>query len=277
MTGRDRRAIPVLCYHSISDEPYAGTLRWSVSPADFDEQMALLAERGRTSLTVSHYAALLVGRARMPRDPVLVTLDDGYPDLATTALPVLLRYGIRATAYVITGRLGRPAGRTRRGGTPALDWDALMEVRRSGVEIGSHSHRHRPLDCLGRAELLAEATVSKRVLEDGLGGAVRSFAYPYGYHSDPVRRAVLLADYTSACAVKNALSHAGDDVFAIARVLVERDTGLAGIDALLSGRGRPLARHRERLRTRGWRTYRRTWQAVSAGRWLDPHGKEPEA
>jgi peptidoglycan/xylan/chitin deacetylase (PgdA/CDA1 family) len=265
MTGRDVSAIPVLGYHSVSDEPYEGTLRWSVSPADFDEQMALLTARGRTSLTVSRYAALLVGRAPMPPNPVLVTFDDGYPDLSTTALPVLLRYGIRATAYVITGRLPRPAGRARRGGPPALDWDALAQVHRSGVEIGSHGHTHRPLDCLGGAELLTEAAVSKRVLEDGLGGAVGSFAYPYGYHSDPVRRAVLLAGYTSACAVKNALSHAGDDVFAIARVLVERDTGPAGIDALLSGRGRPLARHRERLRTRGWRAYRRTRQALSGG------------
>ncbi|HZN74385.1 MAG TPA: hypothetical protein VFC00_22180, partial [Micromonosporaceae bacterium] len=58
--------IPVLCYHSVSDERIDGTSRWSVSPGDFDEQMALLAQQGRTSMTVSRYAELLRRAAPMP-------------------------------------------------------------------------------------------------------------------------------------------------------------------------------------------------------------------
>ncbi|MGN9912915.1 polysaccharide deacetylase family protein [Phytohabitans sp. LJ34] len=250
-------AVPVLCYHSISDDAHDGTLRWSVSPGDFDEQMALLKERQCTPLTVTRYATWLLGDLPMPERPVLVSLDDGYRDLATAALPVLLRYKLWATAYVVTGRIG--AGR------PELDWDQLAALRAGGVEIGSHSHTHRPLDCLGADELRAEVTGSRHVLEDGLGAAVDSFAYPFGYHGDRVRRAVLLAGYTSACAVKHALSHGGDDVYAIARVLVERDAGAAGIDALLRGEGRPLAWRGERLRTKGWRVWRRFRWALGPG------------
>jgi hypothetical protein len=95
---------------------------------------------------------------------------------------------------------------------------------------------------------------------------VTSFAYPYGYHSRAVRRAVVDAGYTSACAVKNALSHPDDDVFAIARVLVERTTGVAGIDDLLEGRGWPMSWRGERLRTRGWRAYRRVRHVLDGAR-----------
>lgn len=250
--------VPILCYHSVGDEPRDGTLRWTVSPGDFDEQMALLCQRGRTPLTVSRYAALLSQGAPLPPAPVLVTFDDGYADLATAALPVLIRYGITATAYVITDRLGA----ARPGADPTLDRDQLAELRARGVEIGSHGHTHRALDCLRPAEVRDEVSLSRRVLEDELREPVTSFAYPYGYHGSAVRRAVCHAGYTSACAVKNALSHPGDDVFTLARVLIERDTGVAGIESLLDGRGRPLARSGERVLTRCWRAYRRTRWAL---------------
>ena len=106
--------------------------------------------------------------------------------------------------------------------------------------------------------------MSRRVLEDRLRRSVGSFAYPYGYHSTRVRQAVQDAGYTSACAVKNAFSHPGDDVFAVARVLVERDTGVAGVESLLAGRGWPLAWRGERVRTRCWRAYRRTRHVLAA-------------
>ena len=240
--------VPVLDYHSISDERRDGTLRWSVSPGDFDEQMALLHERGRTPLTVGGYVDVLRRRLPLPPRPVVVTFDDGFADLATAALPVLRRYNLCATAYVITSRIGVD---------PALDLAQLTDLHQAGVEIGSHSDTHQAMDCLTPAALRHETAVSRARLETWLQAAVTSFAYPYGYHSRAVRQAVIDAGYTSACAVKNALSHPGDDMFAIARVLVERTTGVAGIDDLLEGRGWPMSWRGERLRTRGWRAYRR--------------------
>jgi peptidoglycan/xylan/chitin deacetylase (PgdA/CDA1 family) len=255
--------VPVLGYHSVSDERRDGTLRWSVSPRDFDEQMSLLRQRGHYALTVSEYADVLRRRAPLPARPVLVTFDDGFADVADVALPTLRRYGLPATAFVITSRVG-----TGHQSGPALGWGQLEDLRDAGIEIGSHSHTHRALDCLSPDELRAEIRTSRRILEDGLGAPLTSFAYPYGYHDRRVRGAVVAAGYTAACAVKNALSHGDDDVFAIARVLVERDTGAAGVEAVLAGRDRPLAWSGERLRTRGWRAYRRTrhgWAAMWGG------------
>jgi peptidoglycan/xylan/chitin deacetylase (PgdA/CDA1 family) len=261
--ARPRTTVPVLGYHSISDERRDGTLRWSVSPGDFDEQMALVKERGRTPLTASAYAAALRGLTPLPPLPVLITFDDGFADLARTALPVLRRHGLTATAYVITSRLGAPPSRDT---DPVLDWDEVAELHANGLEIGSHSHSHRALDCLRRTELQQEIALSKLLLEDGLQERVSSFAYPYGYSSTTVRQAVRAAGFTSACGVKNALSHEEDDLFAIARVLVQRNTGTVGIEALLDGRGWPMAWRGEHLRTRGWRAYRRTRHLVGVAR-----------
>lgn len=254
-----RTAVPILAYHSIGDLPRDGTMRWTVSPGDFDEQMALIGELGRSTLTVEQYAAALRGEASLPPDPVLVTFDDGFDDLATTALAVLERYRIVATAFVVSGWVGARAA----DGGPALDWGQVRELRAQGLQIGSHGHSHRALDCLPRTEVEREVRSSKRLLEEGLGEEVASFAYPYGYSSPLVRRTVRAAGYSSACAVKNALSHPRDDGFALARVLVTRDTGAVGIARLLDGQDAPLSWPGERLRTRGWRAYRR------ARHWID--------
>jgi len=245
--------IPILAYHSIGDQPHDGTMRWSVSPGDFEEQMALLAERGRSALTVAEYAATLRGEATLPDDPVLVTFDDGYADLATTALAVLERYQLVATAFVVSGRIGAGTAEDE----AALSWEQLHDLRAHGIQIGSHGHSHRAMDCLPPREVQVEVRASKHLLEEGLGTEVVSLAYPHGYNSPRVRAAAKGAGYSSACAVKNALSHTDDDLFALARVLIERDTGTAGIARLLDGAGAPRSWTGERLRTRGWRAYRR--------------------
>lgn len=251
--------VPILAYHSIGDRPRDGTMRWSVSPGDFEEQMAMLAQRGRQALTVAQYADALRSEAALPADAVVVTFDDGFADLATTAYPVLQRHRLVATAFLISAWVG---GRAPDAG-PVLDWEQVRELHARGIEIGSHSHAHRALDCLPVADAEREVWLSKQVLADGLGEEVVSFAYPYGYSSARLRRAVRAAGYSSACGVKNALSHEGDDLFALARVLVTRGTGAAGIAQLLDGEGAPLSWHGERLRTRGWRAYRRTRYLVS--------------
>jgi hypothetical protein len=95
------------------------------------------------------------------------------------------------------------------------------------------------------------------MLEGLLQAPVRSFAYPHGYSSEPVRRLVREAGFESACTVRNALSSIGDDPLAVARLTVRRTTSLTQIAAWLDGRGAPVAAHRELARTRAWRTYRR--------------------
>ena len=64
------------------------------------------------------------------------------------------------------------------------------------------------------------------MLEQLLGRPVDTFAYPHGYHDAAVaKELVVAAGYRSATAVRNALSPADDDRFALARVTVTSDFG----------------------------------------------------
>jgi hypothetical protein len=97
-------------------------------------------------------------------------------------------------------------------------------------------------------------------LEHQLGRQVATFAYPHGYYSAAVRRLVQEAGYSSACAVKQAMSATTDDRFALARIIVTDTDDMDRFGRLLAGRGLPVAPVRERVQARGWRFVRR-WAA----------------
>jgi hypothetical protein len=118
------------------------------------------------------------------------------------------------------------------------------------------------LDTLPHAEALEEITRSKDLIEQHLQAPVPSFAYPHGYSSAWIRRTVQRVGYTTACAVKNALSHLNDDSFAIARLTIEADHSMDAVAGMLIGRGVRVAGSREHIKTRGWRLARR---AIAAG------------
>jgi peptidoglycan/xylan/chitin deacetylase (PgdA/CDA1 family) len=265
--------VPVLAYHSVSVDPHPLIARFAVRPATFAAHLDLVVERGLEALTIDELArAFDAGdRARLER-AVAITFDDGFADVATQAVPALAERGMPATLYVTTGLLrGGTAGPLDPGlGAHMLDWSDLAGARRAGVQIGAHTHSHPHLDTLGGRRLREELTVPKALLEDSLGAAVTSFAYPHGYGGPRVRRAVRDAGYLSACAVGQAFTAPDEDRLALSRLMPDHRTRPEEVAAWLDRRGAPGPRSRENPRTRGWRAYRRARAIVTGRAGADP-------
>jgi len=249
-------SVPILLYHSVTAEDGGLMRRYTLAPAAFRAHMAWIAEQRFSTMTVSDYAAVLRGETTLPDRPLVVTFDDGYADFLDGAAPALAEYDIRATLYVTTA----PIGERRRGtieGRPMLTWSELRQVSELDVEIGGHSHDHTQLDLLPHREVVRQVTTCKRLIEDRLEVEVRSFAYPHGHYSRRVREIVRAARYASACAVKNARSHADDDLWALGRVMFEHDDGVDRLRQACEGDRYPLSRPNESALTWGWRAVRR--------------------
>jgi peptidoglycan/xylan/chitin deacetylase (PgdA/CDA1 family)/GT2 family glycosyltransferase len=260
----DRPLVPILTYHSVSDDPPEAICRWSITPTFFRDHLAALRDLGFEGLTVTELLACYTGERTLPARPVVLTFDDGYEDFLLHALPALAKSGFPATLYATTGGLRDegPALHTLPG--RMLDWQQLAEVAAAGVDIGAHSHTHRELDTLPASEARREVTYSRDRLQDELGRPVRTFAYPYGYSTRSVRAAVRAAGYEAACGVKNAYSHADDDRWALSRILVEHDLDVPALTRLVTERVLPVGWRGEKPRTVAWRVYRRARALTAA-------------
>ena len=259
----ERKKIPILMYHSISNHATPKFKQFTVSPRMFADHMAYLHHHRYTPMTVTEFVATQsqIG-AKLPERSIILTFDDGFADFYTEALPVLRQYGFAATLYVATGFINGTSrwlydeGEANR---PMLTWDQLSEISASGIECGGHSHSHPQLDTLSPAEVSREIAQSKGLLEDHLGKKVLSFAYPFGYHTASTRRQVQEAGYTSACAVKHAMSLVMTDPFSLARLMVRSDTDADALAALLDGRSSPMITTMyARARTPVWQLVRRS-------------------
>lgn len=247
---------PILMYHSVSERAPRRFRRFSVTPRGFEQQLRHMRERGCTALTIGELMRLRAGRLENPpARPVVLTFDDGFADFHEHAMPALARYGMRATLYVTTGYVGRTSAWLQgigAGHLPMLNWGQLAELAQHGIEIGAHTASHPALDALPRIEAAREIVVSKRTLEDKLGIAVDSFAYPFGYHSPGVRRAVREAGFGSACAVGYRTSRPDENPFALSRHIACEQTQTVALDALLGTRPTSMAVLRDRLRSAAW-------------------------
>ncbi|MYS43409.1 polysaccharide deacetylase family protein [Streptomyces sp. SID5998] len=254
-------AVPVLMYHAVADEPNAATRDLSVSPAAFAEQMAVLRELGRHPLTTAELAAHWRGPGSrpLPRDPVLITFDDGYEGVHRHALPALAEHGFPATLFVSTGWL-RGAHDTGGGLDAMLDWDQVRELAAAGVEIGGHSHTHPQLDQLDDDALWTELIRCKEIVAGELGAGPVSFAYPYGYSSRRVRARVRAAGYRQALAVGNAPARRSQGPYAMRRLTVRRSTTVEEFTRLVQGRSIARDFARDRALTKGYALVRRARQ-----------------
>ena len=171
--------VRAITYHRFGDAPRDP---WVVAREAFDAQMAWLAASG-LAVSLDDVLSFVRGRRDLQDGAVLVTIDDGCLSTLREAVPILRRHGVPAATFVSAGLIGSSTAAADHG-ERYLDWDELAAVRDAGVEIGSHAFDHRSLARLAPAEARDQARRSRDVLEERLGGPVRSFAYPFGMHAD---------------------------------------------------------------------------------------------
>jgi peptidoglycan/xylan/chitin deacetylase (PgdA/CDA1 family) len=239
-------ALPVLMYHHVSPNPGLVTL----SPENFRAQMAWLAQNGYRSVGCDDLAGFLAGAALPPRS-VLITFDDGYLDNYVHAFPVLRDLGLKATIFLITGRIGDGAARTDaptpnhaecqariqagRADEVMLRWSEVEPMRAAGIEFHSHTHMHRRwdreiADPAARATARADDLVQSRAtLHSRLGAASRHLCWPQGYHDADYRRVAKQAGFDHLYTVEKGSCSCSTAADRIPRIVVKdrRDSWFA--------------------------------------------------
>lgn len=234
--------VPILMYHYINEQEVKRS-RLGVSPWAFERQMRFLREHKYNVISLSALSDLIRQKKKIPPKTVAVTFDDGYLDNYTNAFPILKKYNIPATFFVVINRIGRHLGND-----DYMNWQQIKELSDSGlITIGSHSLNHPNLsESLSTNDLQREIFGSKKILENALNRKVMLFSYPFGGVSLKARAYVIKAGYKSAVGTNFPLGYPDNDVFSLKRLRIsENCSNLLIFWIETSGRYTYIKEHRD--------------------------------
>jgi len=127
-----KKQVPVLCYHHIR-EPKPGqseTMKsYSVSPAQFAEQMKALKDSGYQTILPDQLYNYLVHGAALPAKPVMLTFDDTDEEQFTIGNTEMKKYGFKGVFFIMTISINRPRYMSK---------DQLKQLSEEGNAVESH-------------------------------------------------------------------------------------------------------------------------------------------
>ena len=211
---RGQYVAPIIMYHSVNPDAVAEN-RLAVPTEAFERQMRFLKEHHYNVLSLESLAGLIKEKKKIPRKSIAITFDDGYKDNYIYAFPILKKYNLPATMFIIVDEVGRPQA-------DRLSWDEIKTMQDSGIiTFGSHTlgHEHLP-DIKSEQDLKKQIFDSMGILEEKLNKKITIFSYPNGGFNDRVRRIVIDAGYKLAVATNPGKKFANDDIFALKRLRI---------------------------------------------------------
>ena len=122
-----------------------------------------------------------------------------------------------------------------------MSWNEIRDAHRRGTEIGSHTVNHPNLYHSDDAVLETEVRESKAQIEDQLGEAIHSFAYPYAFPENDkefrLRFTTLLHDagYQSGVTTSISRASANDNRYRLPRLPINLHDDLPFFAAKLEG------------------------------------------
>jgi peptidoglycan/xylan/chitin deacetylase (PgdA/CDA1 family) len=193
---------PFILYHKIDRPTPDVKIRGAfTSPRRFEKQMAYLKRIGARFVTATEMLLFLKQHGHFPARTVSITFDDGWRDNYTNAFPIMKKYGVTATIFIVPSVLGSVSDQiTAEGEGPREHMTAehVREMSAAGIEFGSHSMHHMLLNQASDDQARTEIFESKQVIEKLTDRECAAFAYPAGFITDHAAECVREAGYVGA-------------------------------------------------------------------------------
>jgi peptidoglycan/xylan/chitin deacetylase (PgdA/CDA1 family) len=143
-------------------------------------------DEGEDPFWLDQRAFLDILDAIVGRDDFEITFDDGNQSDLEIALPALLERNLKATFFLLAGKLREPG---------MLDCDGVRELAAAGMRIGSHGMDHRPWRRLTDTGAMEEIFTAKDCLESILAAEVKVASCPFGRYDRMALRRARLAGF----------------------------------------------------------------------------------
>jgi len=207
-------------YHRFGEDDIPST---NISAKIFREHLRFLHENDYTVLTMGEAVKKLRSHQNIPEKTAVLTVDDGYKSFKTVAVPLLEKYGFKATVFVCTDYIGKNS---------YLSWDDIRSLRKKGFEFGNHSHSHDHFlnysDPNTREQFIKDLDKTEEMFEQELGYQPDLYCYPYGEYNPDMQDILKRRGYQAAAAQKSGVVSEGSDLYALSRFPMTSTYGETG-------------------------------------------------
>lgn len=186
----------ILSYHRVN--PWYKDDALTVSVENFERQILYLIKKGYKFISLKDYISTNSNKKHIY---ISLTFDDGFADNFWYAFPLLKKYKIPATIFLIAGFVGKDLIFNRyrdKEKDRFLKWEEVKEMIDSDIDFGSHSLTHPHLTEIDDNKAWEEIYNSKVMIEEKLGKKVDFFCYPYGEFDERIVSMVKKAGYKGA-------------------------------------------------------------------------------
>ncbi|AWH89582.1 polysaccharide deacetylase family protein [Limnobaculum parvum] len=221
--------VPVLTYHHIlqdSENKYFRHTSTTTSVTAFDNQMAYLKEADYQTISLYQLEGYLNNTVNIPARAVVLTFDDGLKSVHRYAYPILKKYDLQATAFIISSRIKHNPQTWDPNSLQFMSISELKQIQ-DVFDIQSHTHfLHRYSDdkrpvLLSRDEHNIELDFerSRRALTQ-FNPRVQYISYPFGGYNDNAIQAAKLGGYHLAVTTVRGKVKPGDNPFTLKRLYI---------------------------------------------------------
>ncbi|MBR2774359.1 MAG: polysaccharide deacetylase family protein [Selenomonadaceae bacterium] len=170
--ARAADGVPILVYHRVNDTDTNPT---TLKVADFEAQLKYLVDNGYHVIAPDDLLDAWETGKPLPDKPIVLTFDDGHEDIYKNVFPLLQKYNMRATVFIVTDHIGRK---------DYLSWDFVRALQAGGyMDFESHTMTYKDLTTLKGDKLWNEIYGSKQAIEWALKKPAKFIAYPDGKYT----------------------------------------------------------------------------------------------
>lgn len=219
------RGIPILMYHYFYDKNKGENGKdnnW-MEIHKFEEQLNYLVQNNYYFPSWDEVKEFVLGKKTLPNKSVVITIDDGHASLFDLAIPIINKYKVKATAFIIT---------SKKAGTK------YQQYKSDYINFESHTHNMHRAGCTGgRGGLFRCISYSDGIndLKESISilNSSDAIAYPFGDITDNSLKITKDVGFKIGVTIKYGRAKKGMDPLQLPRVRMLKDVSLNGFISLV--------------------------------------------
>ncbi|WMJ87094.1 polysaccharide deacetylase family protein [Anaerocolumna sp. MB42-C2] len=189
--------VPIIMYHQVKDNNFGKDV---ISPYEFESDLKYLADNNYSTITMSQLIDYVYYGLELPKNPIILSFDDGYLSVYKYVFPLLKKYNMKIVLSIV--------GKSTDNYSKVFDdninyasmtWNQIYEMDKSGlVEIQNHSYdlhkiRNGRYGCYQKQDESADhyetvitydLTTLQEKIKEITHKIPTTFTYPYGKYND---------------------------------------------------------------------------------------------